>query len=129
TYQHAQFAKLRIPHAIAEIAGGEVELLIEARIFGDVHLAELPHESPVGVEDGGRIVINARRALLEEAGDNDHAQFASEIAETLRRVTRHRLREVEESGVLTFAKVGREKQLLEAPHLRALLRRLADERD
>src|SRR5690606_28816293 len=64
--QHTDPAELRVPRAKAEIAGGEVEFLVESRIVRDVHLAVLAEIAAVGVENGGGVVVESLRPLFEE---------------------------------------------------------------
>ena len=54
----------------AEVAGGEVELLVVERIVGDVHLAVEAEDRPVGVEDDRRVVVDPRRPPLEDRADD-----------------------------------------------------------
>ena len=49
----------------AEVARCEVELLVEERVAGDVHLAVEPDHLPGGVEDGRAVVVQPGRAALE----------------------------------------------------------------
>ncbi len=82
--QHADLAVPRLPRSKAEVAGREIELLVEERIVRDVHLAILAEQRAVGVDDRGGVVVEARRALLEERGDDDDAVLLRELAETPR---------------------------------------------
>ena len=63
--QRAHAAHAGIESAIAEVAGSEVKLFVIQRVIGDVHLAIEAAQRSVGVEDDGRVVIHAGRALLE----------------------------------------------------------------
>ena len=62
----------------AEVAGGEVVLLVIERIIGDVHLAIAAAERAVGVEDDGRVVVEPGGAALEDRADDDHPGLLGE---------------------------------------------------
>src|ERR1700735_3253751 len=53
-----------------EIAGGEIEFLVVARVVGDVHLAVAADDFSGLVDDGGGVVIDAGRATLEDRRDD-----------------------------------------------------------
>ncbi len=57
----------------AEVAGGEVELLVVERVVGDVHLAVEVGDAAVLFDGDGGVVVEAGGAALEEAGDEDDA--------------------------------------------------------
>ena len=57
----------------AEVAGGEVELLVVEGVVGDVHLAVDVGDAAVLVDGDGGVVVEAGGAALEEAGDEDDA--------------------------------------------------------
>ena len=61
--------------AIAQVAGGEVELLVVKRVVGNVHLAIEPAQSTVRVEECGGVVVDARGALLEQGSDEYDAKL------------------------------------------------------
>ena len=71
TNQHANFAITCLPCPKTEIARREVELLIIERIVRDMHFAVNAQQRTVRVDHGGRIVVNAGRALLENRDDHD----------------------------------------------------------
>ena len=75
--ERADAADSGVEAAEAEIARGEVILLVVERIVGDVHLAVEAEQRAVRVEDHRGVVIDARRALLEERGDQDDRRSAS----------------------------------------------------
>ena len=70
--QRAHPAEPRRKGLEAQVAGREVVLLVVERVVGDVHLAIAAAEGAVGVEHHRRVVIDARRALLEDRADHDH---------------------------------------------------------
>ena len=61
----------------AEVAGGEVELLVVEGIVRDVHLAVLGGEGAVLLEDGYGVVVKAGGSALEEGGDDDDSFLVS----------------------------------------------------
>src|SRR5215470_15062264 len=87
----------------AEIAGGEVELLVVERIVGDVHLAVEARDAAVLLNDGGGVVIEACGTAFEEGSDDDDFFLASDGAETLGTGARDRLGEIEEGDVFALA--------------------------
>ena len=73
--QRADAARPRVEGAEAEVAGREVELLVEERVVRDVHLAVQAERARRRVEDDRGVVVEARRAPLEERRDDRHARF------------------------------------------------------
>ncbi len=61
----------RVERGEAQVARREIELLVVGRVVGDVHLAVEAEQLPVGVEDRGAVVVQARRPPLEDRGHND----------------------------------------------------------
>ena len=111
----------------AEIAGGEVELLVVERVVGDVHLAVDPGERAVGFKDGGGVVIEAGGAALEEAGDDDDFFFARDLCEEVGGWAGDGLCGVEEGVLLALAEVLRAEKLWEADDVGAGACGFADE--
>ena len=64
----------------AEVARGEIKLLVIRRVIRDVHLAILPEQLAVGADDRGGVVVKAGGAFLEERGDDDRAGLARDFA-------------------------------------------------
>ncbi len=124
--EHARLGKPGVPRAVAEIARREVELFVIVGVVRNVHLPVLAQVAAVGIEDGGRIVIEPLGPLLEKRGDDHDAQFAREPAESLGTRAWHRLGEREEIVVLRLAEVRAAEQLGQADHLRAALRRITN---
>ncbi len=110
----------------AEIAGGEVKLLVIERVVGDVHLAIEPGEGAVFVQDGGGVVIKPGRAALKERGDDDDFFFAGDCAEAFGAGTGDGLGEIEERGVFALAEILRAKELGQADDVRAFAGGFAD---
>ena len=102
----------------AEVAGGEVELLVVERVVGDVHLAVDGGDVVGGgagvVECGGGVVIQARGAALEEGSDDDEGVLADDGGERGGRGAGDGLGEVEEGVVLALAEVLRAEELGQA---------------
>src|SRR5262245_26949752 len=65
-YERADGADFGVERAEAEVAGGEVELLVVRRIVGDMHLAVDAFDLAVGIDHGRRVVIQTGGAPLEQ---------------------------------------------------------------
>ena len=74
----------------AQVAGGEVELLVVAGVVGDVHLAILAGYGSVLLDDDSRVVVQSGGTTLEQRGDNDHAILAGQGSVNLGRGTGNR---------------------------------------
>ncbi len=81
--QHADRALRGVPRAEPRVTRREVELLVEERVVGDVHLAIDAHDRAVGFDDDGGVVIEAGRALLEHRGDDHRAVLARQRRQRL----------------------------------------------
>ena len=86
------------------VAGREVELLIEGRVVGDVHLA-VEADAVGPVEDDGAVVVEAGRALFEDGNHDRDAGLARDCGKFFRARPGDGLGEVEERGVFALAKV------------------------
>ena len=125
----AHLADRRVEHGVAEIAVGEVVLLVEALDLGDVDLAELAEVAAVRVDHGGGVVERAAAVALVDRRDDDHAVSRRRLAHRPGGgPVRHRFRRVEPPVVDGGGEVGRAEDLLQAQHLHALPRRLLDQR-
>ena len=122
----ADFAGGGVKGAEAEVAGGEVELLVVERVVGDVHFAVEARDAAVGLEDGGGVVVEAWRTALEERGDDDDLFLAGDSAEALGGGAGDGLGEVEEGNVFTLAEVLSAEELGQADDVGALAGGLAD---
>ena len=91
-----------------------------------MHLAIDAEQRPIGVDDRGGIVIDARRAPLEQRADDDDAQLAREAAERIGGRSRNGFGQIEQRGVFLAAEILRAEQFLQADDLRAPARGLAD---
>ena len=60
-----------------------------------MHLAKEAEQSAVGVDDGGRVVIDPGRPPLEQRSDDNHAGLAGNLAQPLGGWSRNRLGEIE----------------------------------
>ena len=96
------------------------------RIVGNVHLAVFPGERAVRIQNHGRIVIDARRAPLEERAYDHHIQAARQFSERFGRWAGDRLRQLEKIGIFLAAKILPAKKLLQADDLRPARRRVAN---
>ena len=91
-----------------------------------MHLAVHAGERAVGVDRHRGVVIEPRRAPLEQRCDHDHMLLARYRSQPLRARARDRLGQVEQRGVLALAEILRAEELRQADDLRAGARRLAD---
>src|SRR2546423_1772712 len=111
----------------AQVAGPEIELLPEPLDVGDVGLAVRAQVRAVGVDDGGRVVVDAGGlgVFLVHRHDEDHPGLLREVLHPLRRgAVGDVLRVAVVLRVLDLAEVRPVEELLEEHHLGALLRRL-----
>ncbi len=117
--------------AEAEVAGGEVELLVVERVVGDVHLAvdagDMVGRGAGGIEHCDGVVIEAWGAALKEAGDESDVFLANDRSETSCAGTGDGLGQGEERVVLALAEVLRAEEFRQANDLRAGAGRLADQ--
>ena len=110
----------------AQVAGSEIELFVESRIVGDMHLAVAPGNRTVGVEHDRGVVIDAGGAPLEQRGDDYHLARGGELAQRRSARSRNRLGELEPGDVFGLTKIQRGEQFLQTDHLRAARSRLFD---
>src|SRR2546422_795800 len=80
--------------AEAQVPGREVELLVVGRIVGDVHLAVDPQHAPVGVDNGGAVVVEAGGTALEHGHDYHDARLLRHPSHRLRGRPRNRAGQV-----------------------------------
>ncbi len=71
------------PGPEAEVARGEIELLVIERVVRDVHFPVQAQQRAVGVDHRRGIVVQAFGAFLEERGDNHNATTPGEFLERL----------------------------------------------
>src|SRR6185436_4303571 len=62
-----------LPDREAEISGREIEFFMVERIVRNMHLAIFPEIAPVGIENGGGIVVDAGSSALEQRENDDYA--------------------------------------------------------
>src|SRR5262249_45955921 len=124
----AHLSRGRVEGAEAEVARREIELLVEERVVGDVHLAVEAERPALGADDDRAVVVEAGRALLEDGDDDRDPRLLRGAAERLRARAGDRLREAEERLVLLLAEVRRAVELGQADDLRSRPRRVADAR-
>src|SRR6266487_1695842 len=82
---HADPADGRVEYGVAEVAGPEVELLPEPLHLRKVGLAVLAEVTAVGVDHGGRVVVETRLLLLVHGRDEHDAVLPGHVAEQVRR--------------------------------------------
>ena len=100
-YQHADRAARRRMRDEVEVAGREIKFFVVARIVGDVHLAVAADDFPGLVDDDGGVVIDARRATLEDRRDDDYLSRRGDGAQRFGRRAGNRLGEIENFGSST----------------------------
>jgi hypothetical protein len=123
----AQLARLQTDKA--EISRRKVELLVELGVIGDVHLAIHPDRLPAWAEQDRRVVIEPRRAALEEARQHTHARLRRRGSDRTIGGAIHGLRQIEEPSFLHLTEVRAREELLQTHELGALLGRLPDAGD
>ena len=124
--EHAQPAYARLYGVEAEVAGGEVELLVVARVVGYVHLAVAAGYGAVALDDHGGVVVESGGAALEERGDDDHLITLGQFAVDIGRRAGNGLGEVEVVDVLHLTEVERVVQLLQYDELCATTGEVGD---
>ena len=123
--QHAELADRCLDRLEAEVARGEVELLVEGRIVRDVHLAIDAGDRARAVKDDGGVVIEPRSTTLEQRADHDQAQFLGQRADAFGRRARNGLGTVELIDAFVLAEIRAVVQLLQQHQLRTGARGLA----
>ena len=96
-----------------EVAGGEVELLVEARIVRDVHLAVLARKAAVLLQHHRGVVVQAGATALEQRTDDDHAVLLRQRAQALGARAGDGFGQLELAHVLVLAEVGAVVQFLQ----------------
>ena len=125
----ADAAVPRVERSEADVSRSEVELLVEAGIVGDVHLAVEARDLAVGVEGDRAVVVKAGGPLLEERDDHRDSVLLRGRAQGLGAGAGHGLREVEARVLFLLAEVGGTIELGQANDLRALGGRFPDPLD
>ena len=110
----------------AEIAGREVVLLVVERIVGDVHLAIEAGDGALGIQRDGGVVVEARRAPLEQRSDDGDLRLARHLGQPGRRGTGNGLGQIEQAQVFALAEILRAEKLRQADDLRAAAGGVAD---
>ena len=124
--EHAQATDTGLDGVETEVAGGEVELLVVARVVGDVHLTVLARYGAVALDDDSRVMVEAGGTTLEERGDDDHTVALRQLAVDLRRGTGNGLGKVELVHILRLTEVQRVVQLLQDNELRTTTRQVGN---
>ena len=97
----------------AEVARREVELLVVARVVGDVHLTILAGNRAVLLQHHSGVVIQTRGTTLEQRCDDNDLQFFGEFAKKIGRGSWNRFCLVEHADVLRLTEVQAVVQLLQ----------------
>src|ERR1700722_3859385 len=64
--ERAEASRGSVKRTKAEIAGSEIKFFVIERIIGNVHLSIEPAQGTIGIEDGGGVMVDAGRTLLEK---------------------------------------------------------------
>src|SRR5208337_1799982 len=119
-YERAEFSGGGVKGLEAKIAGSEIKLFVIERVVGNVHLAVDAAERAIRVEDRGRVVVEARSALLEERRDEHDFVFPGSSGELFRARSWNWLGEIEQSGVFALAEILCLEELRQADYVSAL---------
>src|SRR5260370_42044400 len=103
THERANRTDLRVERAKAEIAGGEIKLLVVRGIIRDVHLPIDAFDLPISVDDGGGVVIQAGRAALEQRCEHHDAGVSRDATERLSARPGDGFGEIEQSVIFALA--------------------------
>ena len=104
-YEHAKTSYRGVDGTEAEVARGEIELLVVGRIVGYVHLAILAGYGSVFFEDNSGVVVETCCATLKERCDEHYAQLFCQSAVDVGRGARDGLSEVEVVNALYLTEV------------------------
>ena len=124
--QHAEAPHRSLDRPEAQIPRCEIELLVEARIVRNMHLAVLAGDAAVLLDHDSRVVVKSRSPPFKQREDKHDAEFPGNGAETLRGRSRNGLRQVTQRGILGLAEVDRIMKLLKHNKFRSTGRTLAD---
>src|SRR5207237_8675583 len=126
----ADFGDGRLDTGITRVAGAEVILLPESRgDLRDVMLAVLAEVLPVGVNDGGGVVVHAGVFDLVNRHHDHHAEPLRDVLKHFRgRTVRNWFGQLVPARLLLRAEVRPVEEFLQAQDLHALRARLLDER-
>src|SRR3569832_1653764 len=97
----------------AEVARGEIEFFVIARVIRDVHLAVFAGDAAVAVEYHRRVVVKPGRTAFKQRRHDHHAAFARERGERLGTRTRDGLGPIEKADVFVLAEITADVQLLQ----------------
>ena len=111
--QDADLAVGRLEHRKAEIARLEIELFDNVPAMGNVHLAELADDVPVGPNHCGRIVIDAGNFALVDGRHDNQAVLARLFGDGVGRRAGDGLGQIQEPFVaLAVGEVGKVEEFL-----------------
>ena len=118
--EHAQPSHTGVYRVEAQVAGGEVELLVVAGVVGNVHFPVGAGYVAVLVEYDSRVVVESQSSPLKQRGDNDHAQPSGQCTEEVGGGSRYGLCLVEHADVFRLTEVQPVVQLLQHHQFGAL---------
>ncbi len=101
----------------AEIAGGEIEFLVERRIVRNMHLAVLARDRARAIEHDRGVVIQPGCAAFEQRGDDDQLEFLGQRADALGARARNRFGTVEFGDTFVLAEIRPVVQFLQQHQL------------
>src|SRR5579864_3084314 len=110
---HAHARVFRVEIWKAEIAGGEIKFFVIQRVIRNVHLAVLPEERSVSVQNSDTVVVNARSAALENRNDQRNFLCFRDLRQFFGGGSGYGLSEIEKLRVFGAAKIFAVKQLVE----------------
>src|SRR3569623_1572134 len=97
----------------AEVARGEIEFFVIARVIRDVQLAVFAGDAAVAVEYHRRVVVKPGRTAISQRRNDHHAAFARERSERRGTRTRDGLGPIEKADVFVLAEITADVQLLQ----------------
>ena len=124
--QHAEAPHRSLDRPEAQIPRCEIELLVEARIVRNMHLAVLARYASVLLDHDSRVVVKSRSPPLEKREDKHDPEPLGQVAEIFGGWSWNRLRKVTKRGILGLTKVNRVMKLLKHNKFRPFGRTFTD---
>ena len=118
--QHSQSPDRGSYRLETQIARREIELLVEARIVRNMHLAVLARYASVLLDHDSRVVVKSRSPPLEKREDKHDPEPLGQVTEIFSGRSRDCLRQVAERRVFGLAEVHRIVKFLEHNQFSAL---------
>src|SRR5437879_3739336 len=119
TDERADLAEGRVEGFKSEVAGSEIKLFVVKRIVRNMHLPVNAFQSPVRIEHGSGVVIEAACAFLKDRRNDYNFGFSGDVSDCLRCRAGNRLGEIEQRSVFALTEILRAEQLRQAYDLRA----------